>query len=115
MTWQLYGRNKFNAIRQTYNGVSYHSRREAQYAAELDLLRKAKRKADRVVDVQRQVRVPLDVNGKHITNYIVDFVVRFGDGREEWIEVKGFATDTFQLKQRLFQALYPERTYRIVK
>jgi hypothetical protein len=112
MAWKR--RSKHNAVPQTYDGERYHSGLEMRYAKHLDTLRKARAKADRVVDVKRQVKASLDVNGVHIANYFIDFVVTYGDGRVEWVEVKGFGTDVWKMKAKLFEALHPEKSYRIV-
>ena len=88
---------------------------EARYAAILDTLKKARDENERVVSFDRQVKVSLDINGKHIANYYMDFLVHFADGREEWWEIKGYETNEWKLKAKLFQALYPDRIYRVFK
>ena len=74
---------------------------------------------DRVESWERQVRFPLTVNGSQICDYVVDFLVRYSDGRRELVEVKGFVTPEFRLKLKLFQATFlrdhPEIIYTIVK
>jgi len=99
--------NRYGNVAQStvYNGVSYHSKKEAAYAAELDLLVRAKE----IKSWDRQVRISLDVNGFHICNYIIDFVVHHNDGTEEYVEVKGFQTEVWRLKWRLFEALYEDK------
>lgn len=94
--------SKYGAKRTEHNGIQYHSKKEAGYAAELDLRLKAK-------DIEswaRQVKIPLDVNGYHITNYMIDFVITHNDGVKEYVEVKGFETEVWRLKWKLFEALY---------
>jgi hypothetical protein len=108
-------KGKYGNYSATYNGYTYMSRKEALFAAELDTLRKAYMPKDRVVSFERQVKVSLDVNGKHVANYYMDFVVKYADGREEWIEVKGYETAEWKLKAKLFVACYPDRIYRIVR
>lgn len=108
-------KNKYNAVRREYNGVWYDSTFEAKYAEELDWRIKAK-EIDRW---ERQVRMSLDVNEKHICNYFIDFKVFYPDGTIEYVEVKGFATAVWQLKWKLFEALInkiePEAKLLIVK
>lgn len=102
MVWrQRYG-SKFGAKKQDYNGVMYHSKKEAGYAKELDI----RFKAGDIKDVKRQVKISLDVNGYHITNYFIDFVIEHNDGRKEYIEVKGFETPEWKMKWKIFEALY---------
>lgn len=99
------GRNKFNAQKTSYNGVMYDSKVEAAYAAKLDILRKAPG-AERVVNVERQVKFPFDYNGKHICSYQADFVITYADGRKEYHEVKGFETRESVIKRKLMDAFY---------
>jgi len=106
---------KFNNSRCQYNGSIYDSRKEAAYAQELDIRKHDIRAEFRVVEWKRQVKVSLDVNGKHIANYFCDFLVTFADGREEWHEVKGFATEVWRLKEKLFRAIYPDRILKVIR
>lgn len=98
-----------------YNGAIYHSRMEARYAQQLDTLKTARDPREQVASWARQIKVSLDVNGQHICNWFVDFEVTYADGRVELHEVKGFATETYRLKRKLFEALYPERVLRVIK
>lgn len=100
---------------RTYAGVIYHSRAEARYAARLDQLRAAAAPRERVVGVERQVRVPLTVNGHVVTTWIPDFRVTFADGRTELHEVKGFETQEWKIKRKLFEALHPNIVLVVVK
>lgn len=95
--------NKFHNNRTEYNGVIYHSAKEAKYAAELDLLKRA----GEVKEWFRQVRVPLCVSGILICTYVVDFMYRDRDGKETYVEIKGAETQTWKIKWKLFNALYP--------
>lgn len=99
---------------RTHNGVEYHSKLEARYAAMLDL-RLKEIGPFRIKSWARQVPIKLEVNGKLICTYIVDFVVEHPDGHLEWIEVKGFDTDVWKLKQKLFHALFPDRKLTVVR
>jgi len=104
-------KNKFGSIKQTYNGFSYDSKREAEYAAELDWLMEAKE----VKKWERQHKISIDINGKHICNYYVDFKVYFNDGRIEYHEVKGYETAVWKLKWKLSQAIYPDNNFVLIK
>ena len=95
-------KGKYGSYSATYNGYTYMSRKEALYAAELDLLKKAHMPANRVVSYQRQVKVPLHVNGKVVANYYCDFLVKYADGREEFQEVKGFETAIWKRNEKHF-------------
>lgn len=100
---------------QHYGGRTYHSKAEARYAQELDF----QVKAGEIQSWEPQVKISLDVNGHHITNYWVDFRVIHNDGSIELVEVKGFVTEMFRLKRILFEATHlhdnPLVKYTIVK
>lgn len=93
--------NKYKAEKQTFNGRSYHSKKEADYAVQLAWLKKA----GEILEIIPQYKIDLRVNGKHITNYFIDFKVEYTDGHIELIEVKGFQTPEWLLKWRLTEAL----------
>jgi hypothetical protein len=97
--------SKYHNRTNDYGGEIYHSIKEAGYAAELDL----RVKAHDIRSWERQIRIPLDVRGYHICNYIIDFVVTHNDGIKEYVEVKGFETDIWRLKWKLFCALYGKK------
>lgn len=107
--------NKYHAKSSIYNGSYYMSRLESAYAMELDLRLKAK-------DIRawdKQIRIPLEVNGFKICTYIVDFKITHNDGSIEWVETKGFWTDVARIKVKLFEAAYlhdkPNERFTVVK
>lgn len=79
----------------------YDSKKEAEYAFRLDVLKQA----GEVVKWDRQIRLPLDVNGQKVCTYIVDFVVTCRDGSIEYVDVKGYKTDVYKLKKKLVKAV----------
>ncbi|KKM67559.1 hypothetical protein LCGC14_1469900 [marine sediment metagenome] len=94
--------NKYFAKSSIYNEISYHSIKEAEYAQELDLRIKAKD----IKSWERQVRIDIKVYDQHICNYYIDFVVTHNDKSLEYIEVKGFETETWRLKWKMFEAMF---------
>lgn len=93
-------RNKYNAIRQTYNGRSYHSKMEARYAYSLDL----RLKAGEFKSWTPQYKVELrGENGGLVATYKLDFMIEHHDGVIELVEVKGFATAAWRLKWNLLE------------
>ena len=102
MVYLIKKQNKYHAKSTEYNGVIYHSKKEAAYAQELDL----RQKAGEIKKWERQVKIPLKVYGQHICNYYIDFVVYYPSGEVEYVEVKGFATQLWRLKWKLFEAIY---------
>lgn len=88
----------YNTPKQGKNDSKF----EAGKAMELAQLKRDKK----IKDFQEQVKIPLEVNGFHICNYYIDFVIQHNDGDTEYCETKGYATDTWKLKWKLFEALY---------
>ena len=102
---------KFNNVPKRYNGKTYQSTLEADYAAHLDMLVKCKE----IQSYETQKTFRLDVNNIHIANYIADFLVVGKHGRLEIHETKGKALSPFTMKWRLMKALYPEYHYELIK
>ena len=100
--YQNIPKNKFGAIKQTYNGYSYQSKKEAAYAMELDLRVKAKD----IKSWDRQHKIELYAYGVKICNYYIDFVITHNDGIKEYVEVKGFETNVWKLKWKLCKAKF---------
>lgn len=98
--------NKYGNKKTEYNGQTFDSRKEAQYARELDLLSKAQNDTQRVVKYETQVRYPLEVNGTKIATYVLDFKVEYADGRVEFVDVKGMRTGVYKLKKKLMLACH---------
>ena len=103
-------RNKYNAKKTVYNGRMYDSKREAAYAYELDVLKKA----GEIVEIEHQPRFELIPKPNRVC-YVADFRVTYKDGRQEIIDVKGKETTAFKIKKKLFHHVYPDLTLRIVK
>ena len=95
------------AKKQTYNGNQYDSKFEASYAQELDL----RKKAGEITGYDTQVNLELKVNGYVVCDYRIDFIVYYPEsagGIIEYVETKGYATPTWRLKWKLFEALYTD-------
>ncbi len=102
MVWYQKKQNKYNAKSSIYNDKVYHSKKEAAYAQELDLRVYAKD----IKSWRRQEKIELFVYGKKICAYYIDFVITHNDESEEYIEVKGFETDLWRMKWKLFEAIF---------
>ncbi len=97
-------KSKYNNKTKLYNGRTYDSIREANHAEELDWRINAKE----VKEVIPQYKIDLRVNGRHITNYYVDFKVIMIDGSIQFHEVKGMVLPLWQMKWTLLEALKEE-------
>jgi len=107
--WTQRRGSKYGASRTVYGGLKYDSKKEAGYAQELEL----RKKAGEITEIVPQFKISLDVNNYHISNYYVDFMVVLSDGSRELHEVKGFATMYWKMKWKLTEALYGEE-YKLV-
>lgn len=109
--------SKFRNVLSVYNGVRYHSKKEAEFAQGLDF-RLSARGPERIKSWRRQVRIPLVVDGIKICIHVVDFEITYPDGSVELVEVKGYPTALWKLKRKLLEATYlkqnPEIKYTIV-
>lgn len=97
-------KSKYGNKTKIYNGRAYDSIREANHAEELDW----RKKAGEIKEIIPQHKISLDVNGSHIANYFVDFKVITKHDSVEYHEVKGFETEVWRLKWKLFEALLDE-------
>ena len=125
-TW--FKKNKYGAKSTIYDGISYHSKLEAQYARDLDLRIKAKD----IKSWERQVLIPINVyydkKGNpiltdkdaleiknegglflHICNYYIDFVITHNHGGLEYVEVKGMELPVWRMKWKLTEAILGNR------
>jgi hypothetical protein len=110
-------KNKYNANRTEYNGVMYASKREATKAQELDLLKKAGEVLEWVPHpiyyvLPRFYKFKKKYQG---IKYIPDFWIKWKDGREELIDIKGFATPLFKIKEKMFNYRFPDLKLTIEK
>ena len=104
-------RNKFNNTRTEYNGIKYDSKKEAAKAAELDLLKQGGEVLEWLPH-PRYILQPRyrDKNGVVVRAiyYIPDFWVKYSDGKEVVIDIKGFQTQEFKLKAKMWRYRYRE-------
>jgi len=105
-------RNKYHNITcRCWAGHGHESRGEANYCNQLNALKRA----GDIKDYEIQKTFHLVVNGKTICAHRVDFVVTDNDGRRHVEEFKGFATREWAIKKKLFEAVYPDIEYIVVK
>jgi hypothetical protein len=93
-------KSKYNAVRTKVDGITFDSKREAEYYSEL----KIRQKAGEILGFSRQDQFVLDDAG---TVYRADFVIFYPDGRYEIVDVKGVKTQVFKLKMKMLKMRYP--------
>lgn len=97
-------KKKYHNVTTEYNGIKYDSKLEAKIAQDLDW----QLKSGDIKEWKRQVKIPLIVNGVHITNYYIDFIYVDKHGQKVYLEAKGMELTTWIIKWRLLTALIHE-------
>jgi hypothetical protein len=102
-------RNKYGARKVQFQGITFDSKAERDYY----LLLLAKQQAGEISGFRRQPQYVLqeafrNAEGKHraAITYTADFEVTYPDGRVEVVDVKGYVTKDFSIRQRLFERRY---------
>ena len=103
--FRFFRRAKYGNRRTFYGGYWYQSKLEADYARDLDLRVKAKD----ITSWERQKNIPLKLGGIHVCDYRIDFIVYHNDGTTEYVETKGYKTDVWRLKWKIFEAMYGDK------
>lgn len=99
--WQLDPRvvHKYRAVRVEEDGEHFSSKLEHRFKQYLDLLVKS----GEVIFYLTQIPVRLPGG----TKYVVDFQVFYANGCVRFIDTKGIETDSFKIKKREVEAIYP--------
>ena len=92
--------HKFHAKPVESEGIKFSSKKEAAYYQKLKELQKS----GEVLFFLRQIPFYLSDNK---SKYVCDFLVFSTNGEVEFIDCKGFKTETYKLKKRLVEAQYP--------
>lgn len=108
--------SKFNARKITIDGFEFDSLEESRYYLHLlDLLE------DGTIihfDLQPEFQLLDSIKLKDRTlrgvKYIADFTVYYADGKKEHVDVKGFETPDFIIKQKMFHYFYKDETLKIL-
>jgi hypothetical protein len=103
------GGNKYGAQKTVVDGITFDSKKEAEYYQQLKVLGNARSPENRVVDVQRQPSFDCYVNGHKVCRYTADFWVQYANGVEEYIDVKSAVTrkqKDYVIRKKLVKALF---------
>ena len=106
-------KHKYNAKRKSIDGIVFDSLKEAKRFTELKMLEKA----GSIKNLELQPRFLLQESfkkeGKTIRAiyYVADFSY-FQNGNRCVEDVKGFKTDVYNLKKKLFLKKYPDVVFR---
>lgn len=103
MRFRVTSPRKYKNVPVEVDGLRFDSKRESIRFFTLRLMERA----GDIKDLKRQVRFPLNVEGKKIGAYVADFTYLDTTTKEEIVEdTKGFVTDLFKWKAKHFEAQY---------
>lgn len=97
-------RNRYCNKKTEWNGMLFDSKLEAKMYSELW----AREKAGEILGLERQIKIPLEVNGVKICDWIVDAKYRdVKTYRIHLIDAKGKLMADSSIKFKLAKALFP--------
>lgn len=101
-------RSKYNAKKVVIDNIKFDSKAEAAYYQQLKLLKMAGEVVSFDLQPEFILQDSFRKNGKlyRAIKYKADFLVRYSDGHEELIDIKGMLTKEFRIKQKLFELRY---------
>lgn len=99
---------KYGSKKVEFDGIKFDSKMEADFYKHLLELKEQGTVVDFTLQPVFELIPKFVVNGKKrlASKYKADFLVRYVDGSEEIIDVKGFETTDFKLKKKLFEYRY---------
>lgn len=96
---------KYRNVKASVDGITFHSKKEANRYVELKLLQKA----GEISNLELQKKYPMVVNGVKVCEFWADFAYIDQKGNEVTEDVKSPITrkePTYRLKNKLFKACY---------
>lgn len=103
-------KRKYGNTKVEVDGFIFDSKREASYYQEL----KYRKMAGEIKDIKLQPEYELQPrfrHGKHTIRpitYTADFEIILANGKKQVIDVKGFKTEGYKMKKKLFMYKYPD-------
>lgn len=103
--------SKYNARKTIVDGIKFDSRKEARRYKELKLLERA----GEIKNLQLQPRFTLQESFKYQgkterkISYVADFMYLDKDGQVVVEDTKGYRTQTYKLKRKLFLKKYGDK------
>ena len=96
--------------KRTWNNKTYASKREMEVAKQFWALKSR----GEILELEEQPKIELLPKPNKVS-YIPDFRIVWRNGNEEFIDVKGFETDVFKIKKKMFKYLHPDKNLIIMK
>lgn len=103
-------KNKYHNRKVTRNGIKYDSLSEMRFHDRL-LDQQNKGEIEEIIlqpVYELQPSFVKDGKKRQPITYVADFYIKYADGDEEVIDVKGALTVEFKLKQKMFDKKYPD-------
>lgn len=91
--------SKYHNEKTTVDGITFHSKKEADYYVGLTWAKKS----GELLFFLRQV--PFYLSGG--VRYVCDFMEVWKNGDLRFVDVKGFRTPTYLMKKKMVESLYP--------
>lgn len=110
-------KSKYRNVKTTVDGITFDSKKEAEYYCKLKLLKQAGEIKDFGLQQRYELLPTFRKNGttyRSIT-YVADFVIVNLDGTTEVVDIKGVETQVFKIKQKLFEHKYPDLSLKVIK
>lgn len=106
--------NKYHNQKETIDGITFASRKEAKRYQELKLLERA----GIIKELQLQKKFELQPKYKNnegqtirAITYVADFFYYDNEKKQYFVEdTKGYRTEVYKLKKKLFEYVYPNLT-----
>lgn len=110
-------KSKYGNIRTTIDGIEFDSKKEAEYYCNLKLLKRAGEIKDFGLQPRYVLQPTFKKNGKthRSITYVADFIIENNDGTTDVVDIKGFETQVFKIKQKLFEYMYPDLSLKVIK
>jgi hypothetical protein len=102
---------KYNAQKTKAYGITFDSKREAEYYGTLMM----ELRSGSIAGIARQCEFVLQDGDGTLIRYKADFIVWNYDGTAEVHEVKGMELPSWKIKEKLFRAKYPHVPLIIIK
>lgn len=101
-------------VDRTMDGIVFASKTEMRRYAQLKLMEKGKLISD--LRLQPRFTIAEKVNSFRTAYYVADFMyIDCKTGAEVVEEVKGYETKIYRLKAHLFELMYPQFEFRVLK
>lgn len=108
--------SKYYNKKETSDGITFDSKKEAAYYQDLKLRKAAGDILGFDLQPEFELQPAMRRQGKthRAIKYRADFRIYHTDGSQEIVDVKGYKTPEFKIKEKLFAARYPNLKFTIV-